>query len=77
MNTIDSRNWIAPDGADYRVSVREFTIHADRPRRRIRRVEFESLDGRTVGSAAFPGYLALHLVTAGELESLWDDAVGG
>lgn len=75
MKHIKHQSWTAPNGTDYLVSVQDFTIDAGRHVRRLRRVEFESLDGRTIGSTAFPGYLSLHLVTSTELESLWEHAV--
>jgi hypothetical protein len=76
MKQTERQSWTAPDGTDYVVSVHELTIDAGRLVRRMRRVEFESLDGRTIGSTSFPGYLTLHLVTPGELASLWNLAVG-
>lgn len=76
MNSIERRNWTAPDGIDYRVSIQEFTMDTLRQVRRRKRIEFESLDGRIIGSTTFPGYLTLDLASWGELEGLWGLAVG-
>lgn len=76
MQQVERQSWTAPDGTDFLVSVHEVTVDAGRLVRRMRRVEFESMDGRTVGSTAFPRYLTLHLMTSSELESLWEHAVG-
>lgn len=75
MKRIERRHWTAPDGTDFHVSIQEFTIDTARYVRRMRRIEFESLDGRTIGSTAFPGYLTLDLASWGDLESMWDHAV--
>lgn len=76
MMSLERCTWSAPDGTDYRVSLHEFAIDVGLFVRRRRRIEFESVDGRTIGSAPFPGYHTLELVNSDELEELWRHAVG-
>lgn len=76
MRRLELRKWSAPDGREYQVSIQEFRVDTSGHARRLKRIEFESQDGRTVGSTAFPGYLTLDLISPHEFEGLWNEAVG-
>ena len=76
MSELERRSWSAPDGTRFRVSLTEQTITEGLGLRRIRRIEFTSLDGATVGTTVVPGYLSLDLLGSLEMEELWRQAVG-
>ena len=76
MSLVERRDGTAPEGIEYRVSIHDFTLSiADHVRRR-RRIEFESENGRVVGSTPCPSFLALDVVSTSELEIFWERAVG-
>jgi len=76
LNELERRSWTAPDGVRYRISLTEQSVTEGMRLRRIRRIQFESVDGARIGSTVVPGYLSLDLLSSIEMEDLWRDAMG-
>lgn len=76
MTEMERRSWTAPDGTRFRVSIAEQLVTEGQRLRRIRRIEFASVDGTQIGSTVVPGYLRLDLLGSLEMEELWREAMG-
>lgn len=76
MADLEKRNWIAPDGAKYRVTLAERVLEEGARVYRRRRVQFGTPEGECHGDAPVSGYFSLDLADSAELETLWRRATG-
>lgn len=71
MGDGESRIWMTAEAQIFRLRLRDVVIEEGPYQRRVRRVEFQNLDGLPVGEVVVPGYFSLDLATAAEIEELW------
>lgn len=76
MGEVEQRRWTAPDGVVYQLRVTEQMTNEGPHLKRVRRIHFDSLDGRVTGTVIVPGYFMLDLATGLELYDLWRRATG-
>lgn len=76
LQEIETRRWVGPDRKEYQLRITEQLSNDGDHLRRIRRIHFESHDGRVEGAAVVPGYFVLALSSSLDLYDLWRKAVG-
>lgn len=74
MIEAESRIWMAPDTQLYRLRIRDTTREEGLHVRRVRWLEFQSMNGLVLGTVVVPGFFESDLPHGGGVEELWKSA---